>query len=32
MKMLGNAGVGEIRRLRFRGTNDSGIILGIVKR
>jgi len=31
-EMLGNAGVGEIRRLPFRGTNDSGIIMGIVKR
>jgi hypothetical protein len=31
MDMLGNAGVGEIRRLPFRGTNDSGIIAGIVK-
>lgn len=31
-EMLGNAGVGEIRRLPFRGPNDSGIIMGIVKR
>jgi hypothetical protein len=30
--MLGAAGVGEIRRLPFRGTNDSGIIMGVVKR
>jgi hypothetical protein len=32
MEMLENAGVEEIRRLPFRGTNDSGIIAGIVKR
>jgi hypothetical protein len=32
MEMLGNAGVAEIRRMPFRGTNDSGIIMGIVKR
>jgi hypothetical protein len=32
MEMLRNAGVAEIRRLSFRGTNDSGIIMGIVKR
>jgi hypothetical protein len=31
MEMLEHAGVGEIRRLPFRGTNDSGIIAGIVK-
>jgi predicted O-methyltransferase YrrM len=32
MDMLGDAGVGEIQRLPFQGTNDSGIITGIVKR
>ncbi len=31
-EMLSNAGVGEIRRLPFRGTNDSGVIMGVVKR
>jgi hypothetical protein len=30
MEMLANAGVKEIRRLPFRGTNDSGIIMGSV--
>jgi hypothetical protein len=30
--MLADAGVQEIRRLPFRGPNDSGIIMGIVKR
>jgi hypothetical protein len=29
--MLANAGVQEIRRLPFRGPNDSGIVLGVVK-
>ena len=29
--MLANAGVKEIRRLPFRGPNDSGIIVGVVK-
>jgi predicted O-methyltransferase YrrM len=32
MAMLNNAGVGDIRRHPFRGTNDSGIIMGVVKR
>lgn len=31
-RMLSNAGVGEIRRLPFRGTNDSGVIMGVVRR
>jgi hypothetical protein len=30
--MLAGAGVKEIKRLPFRGPNDSGIIMGIVKR
>jgi hypothetical protein len=30
--MLANAGVQEIRRLPFQGPNDSGIIMGVVRR
>jgi hypothetical protein len=30
MDMLAEAGVKEIRRIDFRGPNDSGIIAGVV--
>ncbi len=31
-EMLRIAGVSEVRRLPFRGTNDSGVIMGVVNR